>query len=555
MDKKYVIGVDYGSDSCRALLLNAETGEELAEAVSNYRRWAKQAYCDASIYQYRQHPQDYIDSLKDVVCGVVNKLPAEERKNIVALACDATGSTPAVVNQEGTPLALLPEFAEDPDAMFVLWKDHSAYKEADEINALAHQWKVDYTDYSGGTYSAEWAWSKMIHVLRVNERVAEAAYSWVECCDWLPAMLTGNTKPETMKRNRCVAGHKAMWHDSWDGLPSFEFLGTIEPKVKCFEGHLYRDTVCNEEIVGHLTAEWAETFGLSTDVIVAMGAIDAHVGAIGAGIKPGTFVRVMGTSTCDMMVASDKELKGKKIQGICGQVNDAILTGYVGLEAGQSAFGDVYSWFNHLVLDPVMEMIDGMECGEQKESMKEALKKSFLNHLTAQAEALDPAKETALSVDWFNGRRTPFANQKLKGAMTGLTLGTSAAQVYRALVEATAFGSKAIVDSIQEQGVSINDILAIGGISHKSPFVMQVLSDVLGRPIHVAASTQTCALGAAMLAATAGGVYPTLAEAQIKMSPGNIKTYYPNEERTAIYAERYQQYVALGGFIEKETNN
>lgn len=547
---KYVIGVDFGSDSCRALLVNALTGEEMSVSVSNYRRWSRSEFCNPNLNEYRQHPLDYLESLKEVLLEVVKSLSFDERKNILSIACDATASTPVIVNENGIPLSLLPEFSDEPDAMFVLWKDHSAAKEAEEINALSHSWKIDYTEYSGGIYSAEWVWAKVMHIIRKNDNVYKSAYSWVEFCDWIPAVLTGNTKPETMKRNRCVAGHKAMWNKQWGGLPEMAFFEKIEPKMKCFSGHLYNKTVCNETIVGTLTAEWAELLGLSTDVVVGMGGVDAHIGAVGAGISPGMFVRVMGTSTCDMMVVPECELNGKCIKGICGQVDDAILTGFVGLEAGQSAFGDVYSWFNRLVAGTMKNMSIERNFN-LSEGVLNKLSSSFLSYISDEAEKIPTDDNSVVALDWFNGRRTPFANQRLKGGLFGLTLGTSAAHIYRALIEATAFGSKAIVDSIKSQGVRIESILAIGGISHKSPFVMQVLADVLGCPIHVSSSTQTCALGSAIIAATAAGIYENVEMAQKKMSPEILKTYFPDEELNNIYANKYDRYVKFGDYAEK----
>ena len=554
-EKKYVIGLDYGSDSCRALLVNAITGEELATSIYLYERWNEGKFCNPSLNQYRQHPLDYIEGLQKTVREVVETLPLDERSKIAAISFDTTASTPIVIDKNGIPLALLPEFADNPNAMFVLWKDHTAINEAEQINELAKRWDVDYTSFSGGVYSSEWAWSKMMHVIRVDEKVREAAYSWVEHSDWMPSLLTGNLIPEKLYRSRCTAGHKAMWNEAWGGLPSFDFWKTLEPKMACFEGHLYTDTVTNEAKVGYVTPEWAAKLGLSTAIVVTVGAIDAHIGAIGAEIAPYTFVRVMGTSTCDMMVVSPDEIGDKQIEGICGQVDGSILPGMVGLEAGQSAFGDVYAWFKRLLMWPTYAILGVSDIvdSDKRNALIEELDAKMLAMLTVEAQQILSTESTLLALDWFNGRRTPFADQRLTGAITGLTLGSSAPLIFRTLVESTAFGSKAIVDSYKNQGVRIDCIVAIGGIAIKSPFVMQILSNVLGMPIKVAKVDQACALGSAMCAAVAASIYTTVGEAQIAMGKGFEKEYLPDMDIYNFYSNKYNEYLQLGGIVESLT--
>ncbi|MBQ5879014.1 MAG: ribulokinase, partial [Alistipes sp.] len=321
---KYVIGLDYGSDSARAVLVNASTGETLATAVRYYPRWKEGKYCNPAINQYRQHPKDYIEVLEATVREVLGAVSSEVAQNVVGIAFDTTGSTPCFIDEEGTPLALKEGFEENPNAMFVLWKDHTAVKEADEINALCRRWEIDYSAYEGGIYSSEWLWAKALHVLREDEKVRNAAYSIVEHCEWMPAILTGTTKPAEIVRSRCAQGHKAMWHAKWGGLPSEEFLTTLDPLLSGLRERLFTETETAEKVVGHLTEEWAKRLGLSTDVVVAGGAFDCHMGAVGAGIKADSWVRIIGTSTCDIVVAKPESVGNKLIPGICGQVDGSV---------------------------------------------------------------------------------------------------------------------------------------------------------------------------------------------------------------------------------------
>jgi len=550
---KYVIGLDYGTDSCRAVIVDAANGHEIASSVKYYPRWQEGKYCNPQANQYRQHPLDYLDTLVASVQEALSKSPAGTAENVVGMAFDTTGSTPVMTDANGTPLSLLSEFADNPNAMFVLWKDHTAVYEAAEINHLAKEWETDYTAYEGGIYSSEWVWAKVLHVLREDKAVRDAAYSWVEHCDWMPALLTGNTKPESLLRSRCAAGHKAMWHASWDGLPSEEFLAALDPLLSGYRARLYNDTWPSNTVVGTLTAEWAERLGLTTDVAVAVGAFDCHFGAVGAEIKPGAFVRVIGTSTCDIMVVPYEEMGDKLIPGICGQVDGSVVPGLIGLEAGQSAFGDVYAWFKSVVEWPVTTIIGKTQLIDEK--TKAALIEETLNRiipaLTEEAEKVPVSESAILATDWMNGRRTPDANQLLTGSITGLTLGSSAPLIFRALVEATAYGSKAIVDRFVENGLEIKEVIGIGGISLKSPFVMQTLADVLGMPIKVAQTEQACAFGAAMFAAVAAGVYAKVEEAQHNMGAGFANTYYPNVEAHNLYQQLYQNYLKLGKASEE----
>lgn len=553
-NERYVIGLDYGSDSCRAVVVNAATGEELASAVKYYPRWMEGKYCDPLKNRYRQHPLDYIEGLETTIKESLTKCPAGTAEKVVGIAFDTTGSTPVLTDKEGTPLALLPEFAENPNAMFVLWKDHTAIKEAAEINELAKRWDIDYTAYEGGIYSSEWVWAKMAHVLREDESIRKVAYAWIEHCDWLPALITGKNKPEEVYRSRCAAGHKAMWLEKWDGLPSEEFLTTLEPLLAGFRSHLFEKAYTSDTSIGHLTEEWAKRLGLTTNVAVAVGAFDCHMGAVGAEITPRTFVRVIGTSTCDIMVSSYEEMGDKLVPGICGQVDGSVIPGMIGLEAGQSGFGDIYAWFKNVLAWPLENILSKSSLidEETKAKLIEETAGKIIPILSEEAAKVPVSESTILAVDWMNGRRTPDASQLVKGTITGLNLASSAPLIFRALVEATAFGSKAIVDRFLENGIKIESVIGIGGISLKSPFVMQTLADVLNMPIKVAKAEQACAFGASMFAAVAAGVYAKIEDAQQAMGQGFAKEYYPNHENHQAYLALYEKYRKLGNFTENE---
>lgn len=547
MENRYVIGLDYGTDSARALVVEVETGKIVASSVKYYPRWKQGLYCCAAENRWRQHPLDYIEVLEASVKEALAQCPAGTAEKVIGMSFDTTGSTPAFVDETGTPLALKPEFAENPNAMFVLWKDHTAVKEAAEINAACHkEGAVDYTMYEGGIYSSEWWWAKILHVLREDAAVREAAYSVVEHCDWMPALITGVTSSKDIVRGRCAAGHKVMWHESWGGLPPQEFLSELDPLLDGYRDRLFTDTETSDKPAGRLSQEWADRLGLTTDVVVGVSAFDCHMGAVGANISEHAFVRIIGTSTCDIMVASKEEVGDKLIKGICGQVDGSVIPGMTGLEAGQSAFGDVYAWFRR-VLEWPLKNLSGLE-GEALEQACDRI----IPQLTREAETLEPGAGAVLALDWMNGRRTPDANQLLTGAITGITLGTSAPMIFRALVEATAYGSRAIVDRFRREGVRIDSIIGIGGIALKSPFVMQTLSDVLNMPIKVCNTDQACALGAAMFAATVAGAYPTIEAARDAMNSGFAHEYQPIPANVEVYDRLYQKYEVLGRFVEDQ---
>jgi L-ribulokinase len=542
MKNKYVIGLDYGTDSVRALVVNATSGAIVGTSVHEYIRWKQGKYCNPGISQYRQHPLDYLEGLEFSIKGALAQASEEVKQNVVGISVDTTGSTPVAVDKNGTPLSLLSEFAENPNGMFILWKDHTANAEAEEINQLAHSWAIDYTKYVGGIYSSEWFWAKILHTLRVDEKICEKAFSWVEHCDWVSAVLTGNTNPLTLKRSRCAAGHKALWHEEFEGLPSDEFLSKLDPCLKNLRERLFTNTYTANEAMGIITKEWAQKLDLPENVVIGVGSFDAHMGAVGAGIEPYSLCKVIGTSTCDMLIASNEEIGHLLIKGICGQVDGSIVPGMLGMEAGQSAFGDIYAWFQRLIVQPVQDIL-----GEQA---AQQITNQLIPFLSEKASQLPVNESDIIAVDWLNGRRTPDANHTLKGAIGNLNLDSDAVKVFKALVEATAFGSKSIVERFINEGVPIKQVIAIGGVAKKSPFVMQTLANVLNMPIKVATSEQACALGAAICAAVAAQVYPSLEEAQKVMLSGFDAVYLPNPKVVEVYQKLYQKYLSLGNFIE-----
>jgi L-ribulokinase len=554
-DKKYVIGVDFGTDSVRSMLIDAATGAEVASHVVWYSRWGEGKYCDPSKNKFRQHPLDYMEGLETSITSALEGAPEGAADAVIGIGVDTTGSTPAPVDREGTVLALRNEFKDNPNAMFVLWKDHTAVQEAEEINSAARSWGgTDFTRYEGGIYSSEWFWAKLLHVLREDEKVREAAFSWVEHADWIPAILTGNTAPLTMMRNRCAAGHKAMWHEEWGGLPAEEFLVKVDPLLKGLRGQLFSDTFTSDQKAGGLTKEWAGRLGLREGTAVAVGAFDAHMGAVGSEVREKSFIMILGTSACDMAIASPEIIGDKLVDGICGQVDGSIVPGMVGLEAGQSSFGDVYAWFRDVLLWPVRNILPGLKTADSEtlSSIGQEISERVIDRLSEEAVGIPVEESAAVALDWLNGRRTPYADQLLKGAIVGINLGTDAVRLYRALVEATAFGAKAIVERFHEEGVDIEEVVASGGIPKKSPFVMQVMSDVLNVPVKVSSADQSGALGAAMFATVAAGLYVDVGEAQEKMGGGFLKTYTPDRKKAVVYEKLYKRYKAVGSALEDQ---
>ncbi len=550
MKKSSVIGLDFGTDSVRAVLVDAASGATLGTTVHWYRRWKEGKYCDPETNRFRQHPLDHIEGMEATIRDVIRESGIDSA-TIGGICIDTTGSSPVPVDEQGKALSLHPAFAENPNAMMVLWKDHTSISEAEEINELSRSWGgIDFTSYEGGIYSSEWFWAKILHISREDKAVRKAAYSWMEHCDLMTYILVGEPGLQEFKRSRCAAGHKAMWHEDWGGLPSDAFLKKLDPYLVEVKQHLYQESFTSDQPAGYLSKDWAAKLELSTDVVVAVGTFDAHAGALGAEVEEFTLVRVMGTSTCDIIVSKKEVIGTNTVKGICGQVDGSVIPGMIGLEAGQSAFGDVLAWYRNVLSWP-LEHLSSLKMNEAE---LDKLRDELFIELSRKAEQIPIDESSPIALDWVNGRRTPDANQALKAAIVNLNLGTTAPHIFRALVEAICFGSRKIVDRFREEGVEIKKVVGIGGVAKKNAFIMQTLADVLNMPIKVATSEQAPALGAAMYAAVAAGIYPNTHAAIRAMGNGFDKTYHPIPENVKAYESIYKKYELLGAFVEREIN-
>lgn len=547
----YVIGVDFGTASVRSIIVDAHSGHQKASSVFEYPRWKEGKYSNASKNQFRQHPLDYVEGLECTISDALSQISAEQRSLVRAISIDTTGSTPVAVNEQGVPLAMLAKFKDNPNAMFYLWKDHTSIHEANEINDHSKKFETNYLEYVGGIYSSEWFWAKLLHVLRVDEEVRNACYSWVEHCDWIPFLLSGGTSAKAIKRGVCSAGHKALWSETWGGLPPEAYFSTLDPLLSGFVERLYTETFTADKVAGNLCGEWAEKFGLSTDVLVGIGAMDAHMGAVGGQIEPYYLSKVMGTSTCDMLVIPKSELNNLVVNGICGQVDGSIIPGMIGLEAGQSGFGDIYAWFKDVVSWPITNHLKETSYNSiEYIKILTDIESNILFDLGEEASKLDIDISSEIAIDWHNGRRTPDANQYLKGAICDLNLGSNAPKIFLSLVEATCFGAKRIVERFVEKGIPVKGIIGVGGVAQKSPFIMQTMADILEMPIKIHKSEQTCALGACMFAATVAGIYEKVEDAMSVIGHGFLKTFQPDLSKTEIYRKRYKKYIKTCDFIE-----
>ena len=527
--KQYALGIDYGTNSCRSLLIDLDNGAEIGSSVFNYPSGEMGILLDPKDpHVARQNPQDYLDGLESVTRGALEqaqaKVPGFDPAQVVGIGIDTTGSTPIPVNKDGTPLGLLPEFKNNLNAMVWLWKDHTGHAEAAEITQLGGDMRPNIIAKCGGIYSSEWFWSKILRLRRVDAQVFDAAFSFVEHCDWIPAVLTGNTDPLKLKRSVCAAGHKAMFSAEWGGLPDKEFLAKLDPALADLRDRLYSEAHTADTKAGGLCAEWAQRLGLQEGTAICVGAFDAHTGAVGAGVKEGTLVKILGTSTCDLMISpTSKPLAD--IPGVCGIVNGSVLPGYYGIEAGQSAVGDIFLWFvNHLVPDSY-----GATVGEKFAAMEKAM------------EGQKPGSTGLLALDWNNGNRTILVDVRLTGLLLGQTLHTEAHEIYRAYIEATAFGALTIIKRVEEYGVKIDEVVNTGGLSIKNAALMQIYADIIGKPMKVSQSEQTCALGAAIFGAVAAGA-GTWQDLQSKVTAIREKVYHPIPENVAVYRELYALY-------------
>ncbi len=530
MSGKYTIGLDFGTNSVRALVVDVRDGHELGEGVSEYARGNRGVILDANDpHLARQHPADYLAGIVASV-GLALKQAASDKqfsaKDVIGIGVDTTGSTPLPVDASGRALALLPKFESNPDAMAWLWKDHTSHQEAEDITAAAAKLRPQYLAKCGGRYSSEWFWAKMLHCAKVAPEVSAAAASWVEFADWVPAVLSGTTDLGRLRRGVCAAGHKAFYNASWGGYPDEQFLGELHPELARIRKSLPDRAYTVGEAAGVLSAEWASKLGLREGIPIAVGAFDAHLGAVGAGIGSGALVKVMGTSTCDIMV-SEMSKSLADVPGLCGIVCESVLPGYFGLEAGQSAVGDIFNWF-----------VNSIQPGGANVGTHEAL--------TKQAEKLKPGQSGLLSLDWHNGNRTILVDQRLTGMVLGLTLHSTPAEIYRALVEATAFGSRVIVERLEEYGVPVERVINCGGIAARNPMVMQIYADVLNRPIAIARSLQTCALGSAIAAAVVAGKerggYSDFPSAIAAMSGVQPRIFKPDPNHAKIYQRLFRLY-------------
>lgn len=552
--KRYVIGVDFGSDSARALIVDALSGEQVAEAVAGYPRWLQGLYQDAEKHMFRQHPLDYLEALTSCVREALERAGDRIRGGIAALSVDTTGSTPCPVDKNGVPLALLQEFCDEPDAMFHLWKDHTAIREAAEITEAFRNNPdgIDYTCHQG-PYASEWFWAKILHTTRLNADIRRAAWSWVEHSDWIPALLVGNTQPESMYRCACAAGHKAYWHSDWGGLPSEDCLDVLDSCLVQVRRTYGRGPLPSTHRLGTITPEWAERLSLPKDTLVGGSSFDAHAGAVGAGVNERTLVLNLGTSAVDMFVAPAEKFAGKDISWIGGAAENSIIPGLTGLESGQSAFGDAYAWFRGILMWPLRELLANSKVlidARRQQALTEEIEDGIYAALQRQAETIAP-EDAPAALDWFNGRRYPHVNEEVRSALAGLNMGTSAPAIYRALVTATALGQKRILETLEAEGIRVEDIVAVGGIAQKSPFLMQTLSDALNKPVSVSRTRQACALGAAMYAAVAAGLHPTLEQAQRAMCEGVLRVYEPRADAIERYAVVYRRYLRLADFMDE----
>jgi L-ribulokinase len=526
MSTKYTIGLDYGTNSVRALLVNVVNGQEIAAAVWVYAHGQEGVILGRDPNLARQHPADYLKgaeiTVKQALVAARKSVKGFSADQVVGIGVDTTGSTPLPVDASGQPLAFQRQFDQEPAAMAWLWKDHTGVAEAAEITALAQKIRPQYLAKCGGTYSSEWFFSKILHCRRTSPKVFDAAYSWIELADFVPAALTGTLAPKKFIAGVCAAGHKAMWNAKWGGYPDKTFLSKLDPRLGALRDRLTSRVHTIDRAAGGLTAEWAKKTGLKAGIPVAVGAFDAHLGGVGSGIRPGALVKIIGTSTCDMMVAPSNR-KLADIPGLCGIVDGSILPGFFGLEAGQSAVGDIFNWLVNY-LQP-----GGKQAGSHVE-------------LTKGAAKLQPGESGLLALDWNNGNRTILVDQRLTGLLVGQTLYTTPAEIYRAVIEATAYGALTIINRFEEYGVKVEQVVNCGGIAEKSPLVMQIYADVTGRPMKISRSGQTCALGAAIAAAVVAGAHRNYAAAQKAMTGLKPKVFRPDAKAHAVYRELYALY-------------
>jgi len=520
----FSLGVDFGTNSVRALIVRCSDGAEFGGSVVDYPSGVQGVLLDPKDgLLARQHPGDYLHGLEASIKRALDEArrkPDFDPSKVAGIGLDSTGSSPIPVDAENRPLALSDKWKANLNAQCWLWKDHTGWREAAKITELAARLRPQYIAKIGGVYSSEWFWAKVWHCLNVDPKSFDAAFSWVELADWAPSVLAGVADPLRVKRGVCAAGHKALYSDDWGGLPDKEFLNALDPRLVDLRDRLYQKAYDATEPAGSLSADWAARLGLSQGIPIAIGEFDVHYGAIGCGVREGALVKVIGTSTCDCAVVS-AEKPVADIPGICGIVKGAILPGFFGIEAGQSAVGDIFKWWVEVVLGGDAALHD---------------------QLTAEAAKQRPGQAGLLALDWNNGNRTILVDQRLTGLILGQDLYTTRADIYRCLIEATAFGARAIIERLQEYGVPIDQVVCTGGIAEKNPLLMQIYADVTGRVMQVAGSSQTCALGSAIAASVLAGAHPDFDSAEAAMTSLKPESYEPVAENRDVYDQLYALY-------------
>jgi L-ribulokinase len=529
--RAYTVGIDYGTNSVRAVVVDTADGHVVGTRVFEYPSGDHGVLLDPKQpHLARQNPVDYIEGLRIAVGDALKAADAEPdfaRDRVIGLGVDTTGSTPLPIDAHARPLARDPRWEMNLAAHAWLWKDHTSAAEAAAITETAAAHAPQLLAPIGGTYSSEWWWSKIWHCLKVAPDVFDAAASWVELADFIPAVLGGVHDSREIVRCICAAGHKAMYSDAWGGLPPKRFLERLDPKLATLRDRLYDKAWPAGRPAGRLSDDWARIFGLRPGIVIAMGGFDAHYGAVGSGIETGTLVKIIGTSTCDCAIAPASD-RLASVPGICGIVNGSIMPDWYGIEAGQSAVGDLLKWW-----------VEGICAGDD----------SLHADLSAQASALAPGESGLVALDWNNGNRTILVDTRLTGLILGQTLHTTRAEIYRALIEATAYGARAIVERLRDYGVPIDRVVCCGGIAEKNDLFMQIYADVIGQPMLIAGSPQTPALGSAVSAAvTAGeaaGGYARWDEAQTRMTRLKDKRFDPRPDAKRAYDELYGIYREL----------
>ena len=508
------LGLDFGTSSVRALIVDCADGRDVGTGVANYASGTEGVLLDPKDHNLaRQNPGDYPSAIYAAIKEANREALSNgfDKNELVGIGVDTTGSTPIPLAADGMPLGMQQEFNGNLAAMAWLWKDHTSHAEAEEISEMARKQGRPYLAKRGGAYSSEWLWSKALHCARTAPEVFEAAHTWMELCDFIPSRLTqlGTAVP----RSICAAGHKSMYSEEWGGLPNKEFLGAIDPALAALRDRMFDKAFPSDHVAGPLCEDRSKSFDLKPGVAVAVGILDAHAGAVGSGVAPGRMVKIIGTSTCDILVGSHVP----DIPGVAGIVEGSVIPGLTGIEAGQSAVGDIFAWWSKV-------------CGHSQEE------------LAKDAERLRPGQSGLVALDWNNGNRNILADPLLTGLLVGQTLHTNPPEIYRALIEATAFGALKIIQRIEEYGVEIKELVACGGIAEKSPLTMQIYADVLNRPIRLSRSPQAPALGAAIFGAVVGGVHPDVSTAQAAMTGFKDQEYRPNPAAVEVYARLFTIY-------------